>query len=42
MTKIGYARNSFTEQNLARQLEQLNNVDKTFQKSISRASREHP
>lgn len=32
MTEVSYARISFTEQNLARQLEQLNNVDKTFSK----------
>lgn len=42
MAKIGYARVSSTDQNLARQLEQLNNVDKIFQESISGASRERP
>lgn len=42
MEKIGYARVSSTNQNLARQLEQLNNVDKIFQESISGASRERP
>lgn len=42
MTKIGYARVSSADQNLDRQLKQLDNVEKIFQESISGASRERP
>lgn len=42
MAKIGYARVSSADQNLDRQLKQLNNVEKIFKESISGASRERP
>lgn len=42
MAKIGYARVSSADQNLDRQVNQLNNVEKIFQESISGASRERP
>ncbi|WP_455679271.1 recombinase family protein [Streptococcus sp.] len=42
MAKIGYARVSSADQNLDRQLKQLDNVEKIFQESISGASRERP
>lgn len=42
MAKIGYARVSSTDQNLARQLEQLKHVDKLFQESVSGVSKERP
>lgn len=42
MAKIGYARVSSADQNLDRQLKQLDNVEKLFQESISGASRERP
>ena len=35
MAKIGYARISASDQNMARQLEQLKHVDKLFQEAIS-------
>lgn len=42
MAKIGYARISASDQNMARQLEQLTGVDKLFQEAISGASKERP
>ena len=40
MAKIGYARISASDQNMARQLEQLKHVDKLFQEAISGASKD--
>lgn len=42
MDKIGYARISASDQNMARQLEQLKHVDKLFQEAISGASKDRP
>ena len=42
MAKIGYARISASDQNMARQLEQLKHVDKLFQEAISGASKDRP
>ncbi|HEM3504614.1 TPA: recombinase family protein [Streptococcus suis] len=42
MAKIGYARISSRDQNMARQLEQLEGVDKLFQEAISGASKDRP
>ncbi|MBX9101502.1 recombinase family protein [Streptococcus anginosus] len=42
MAKIGYARISTSDQNMARQLEQLKHVDKLFQEAISGASKDRP
>ncbi|MGT2666551.1 recombinase family protein [Streptococcus rifensis] len=42
MTRIGYARISSSDQNMARQLEQLNQVDKLFQEAISGANKDRP
>ena len=42
MAKIGYARISASDQNMARQLEQLKHVDKLFQEAISGASKGRP
>ena len=42
MTRIGYARISTSDQNMARQLEQLNQVDKLFQEAISGANKVRP
>lgn len=42
MAKIGYARISASDQNMARQLEQLKVVDKVFQEAVSGASKERP
>ncbi len=42
MTKIGYVRISASDQNMARQLEQLKHVDKLFQEAISGASKDRP
>lgn len=42
MAKIGYARISASDQNMARQLEQLKHVDKLFQEVISGASKDRP
>lgn len=42
MAKIGYARISASDQNMARQLEQLADVDKLFQEAMSGASKERP
>ena len=42
MTRIGYARISTSDQNMARQLEQLNQVDKLFQEAISGANKDSP
>lgn len=42
MTRIGYARISTSDQNMARQLEQLNQVDKLFQEAISGANKDRP
>lgn len=42
MAKIGYARISASDQNMARQLEQLKVVDKLFQEAMSGASKERP
>ena len=42
MTRIGYARISTSDQNMARQLEQLNQVDKLFQETISGANKDRP
>lgn len=42
MTRIGYARISTSDQNMARQLEQLNQVDKLFQETISGANKGRP
>lgn len=42
MAKIGYARISASDQNMARQLEQLKHVDKLFQDAISGASKDRP
>ena len=42
MVKIGYARISASDQNMARQLEQLKHVDKLFQEAISGASKDRP
>ena len=39
MAKIGYARVSSADQNLDRQLKQLNNVEKIFKESVSGVSR---
>ena len=40
MTKIGYARVSSTDQNLDRQLEQMQDCEKVFQETVSGASKE--
>lgn len=40
MTKIGYARVSSTDQNLDRQLEQMQDCEKVFQEAVSGASKE--
>lgn len=42
MTRIGYARISTSDQNMERQLEQLNQVDKLFQEAISGANKDRP
>lgn len=42
MAKIGYARISASDRNMARQLEQLKHVDKLFQEAISGASKDRP
>ncbi|HGD2217678.1 TPA: recombinase family protein [Streptococcus agalactiae] len=42
MAKIGYARISSSDQNLARQLEQLKNVDRIFQEAMSGADKNRP
>ena len=42
MTRIGYARISTSDQNMARQSEQLNQVDKLFQETISGANKDRP
>lgn len=42
MAKIGYARISASDQNMARQLEQLKGVDKLFQEAMSGASKVRP
>ncbi|HEL0008027.1 TPA: recombinase family protein [Streptococcus equi subsp. zooepidemicus] len=42
MAKIGYVRISASDQNMARQLEQLADVDKLFQEAMSGASKERP
>ena len=42
MTRIAYARISTSDQNMARQLEQLNQVDKLFQETISGANKDRP
>ena len=42
MAKIGYSRISASDQNMARQLEQLKHVDKLFQEAISGASKDRP
>lgn len=42
MAKIGYARISSADQNMARQLDQLKEVDKLFQEAMSGASKERP
>ena len=42
MTKIGYARISSSDQNVARQLDQLKGVDKLFQEAMSGASKDRP
>ncbi|EMB67379.1 putative resolvase [Streptococcus mutans 3SN1] len=42
MVKIGYARVSSTDQNLARQLEQLEHVDKLFSDKESGGTLERP
>jgi resolvase len=42
MTKIGYARVSTADQNLSRQLEQLQDCEKIFQEAASGASKERP
>ncbi len=42
MAKIGYARISASDQNMARQLEQLADVDKLYQEAMSGASKERP
>ena len=42
MTRIGYARISTSDQNMARRLEQLNQVDKLFQEAISGANKDRP
>ncbi|HEL9599340.1 TPA: recombinase family protein [Streptococcus suis] len=42
MAKIGYARISASDQNMARQLEQLKGVDKLFQEAMSGASKDRP
>ena len=42
MTRIGYASISTSDQNMARQLEQLNQVDKLFQEAISGANKDRP
>ena len=42
MARIGYARISASDQNMARQLEQLKHVDKLFQEAISGASKDRP
>ena len=42
MAKIGYARISSSDQNMARQLEQLADVDKLYQEAMSGASKERP
>lgn len=42
MTKIGYARISSSDQNLSRQLDQLQNCEKIFQEAISGVSKERP
>ncbi|WP_373197241.1 recombinase family protein [Streptococcus sanguinis] len=40
MTRIGYARVSSTDQNLDRQLEQMQDCEKVFQEAVSGASKE--
>lgn len=42
MAKIGYARISSSDQNVARQLDQLKGVDKLFQEAMSGASKDRP
>ena len=42
MTRIGYARISTSDQNMARQLEQLNQVNKLFQETISGTNKDRP
>lgn len=42
MAKIGYARISSADQNLSRQLEQLESCEKIFQEAVSGASKERP
>ena len=42
MVKIGYARVSTTDQNMDRQLDQLKQIDKLFQESISGVSKDRP
>lgn len=42
MAKIGYVRISSSDQNLARQLEQLKDADKIFQEAISGAEKNRP
>ncbi|WP_227968192.1 recombinase family protein, partial [Streptococcus sanguinis] len=40
MVRIGYARVSSTDQNLDRQLEQMQDCEKVFQEAVSGASKE--
>ena len=42
MAKIGYARISASDQNMARQIEQLKGVDKLFQEAVSGVSKDRP
>ena len=42
MSKIGYARISSADQNISRQLEQLESCEKIFQEAASGASKERP
>ena len=42
MAKIGYARISSADQNISRQLEQLESCEKIFQEAVSGASKERP
>lgn len=42
MTKIGYARISSSDQNLSRQVEQLQDCEKIYQEAASGASKERP
>lgn len=42
MVKIGYARVSTTDQNMDRQLDQLKQIDKLFQESISGVNKDRP